>query len=478
MLAENKVISIITAFLLILSSQVLAGNLISDNNFSLDDDEDEYEEIIIDNREEDTGSPQGKEDNRSPFIIPVLQKFLYKSRFTFRHEFVSRIDRPDRIFINRSSLRFQWEDLLFSSYYLLFDGKLSYNFAYNYLDYPSDVERYYRFQKQIHEFYLQKDFGKASLKFGRQILVWGEADIAVVTDVINPRDLTEFIFIPIEDARIGLLMLTADYYSENSHWTLFINPDPKVNRFARPGHEYEYPFIYSQPGIVQVRNENRPAISLSNTEIGMRLAKTIEQSDISIMAAYIIDDNPVFRTEWINRQGELILQPEYRPYYMMGAAANLSRGNFLWKGEAAIKINRTFTNSARFTDDGLIKRSSFDTVVGLDYDASGAYAVTLEISNQHILNWTEDISGIRRDESILYLTWSKNLLNDILKPIYVYLYQIQDHEALHRFRIEYQITDQWSCIFETAYFNAWKEDSYLGYLQDQSRISFEIRYNF
>ena len=68
-------------------------------------------------------------------------------------------------------------------------------------------------------------------KAGKQIVVWGKADAAVVTDIMSPRDLTELVFTSLEDARLGQQMLILDHFSANSQWSVVFNPDVKVNRF-------------------------------------------------------------------------------------------------------------------------------------------------------------------------------------------------------------------------------------------------------
>ncbi len=484
-MSHNLIFSAIARLLVLIvvcisfSTSVIAQN--SQTLSSLDEEEeiDEIEEAsgLLDNEDDEELEIQLTEKGKQSHQQDWLSFLIAAGRLSYRHEWAYHTAEPERIVINRSSLRLQWEKLLLPGHFLLFDWKMAYNAAYDRLEYPREIEQRYRFQEQTREFYLQSSFENISYKLGKQIIVWGEADGAEVTDVISPRDLSEFLFIPLEDARIGQVMLTTEYYQGSEQWMLILNPDPKVNRFARPGHEYALPSMTDQPGIM-VKEENKPVGSLVNMEIGIRWKKTIEQSDLSLMAADLIADTPVYRFEHINDQGLPVLQPEYFRFQMLGAAANLTEGNFLWKGELAGKFRRVFQRSDFLKKNALIERNVIDTALGLEYDANGAYLIIIEISNQHLLNWTRKINSFRRDEGNLYASISKNFLHETLKPQYTLLHQIQDQETVHQFETVYEINDQWSSTFKGTYFDSHQKNSSLGFFQNRHRISIDIEAHF
>lgn len=420
-------------------------------------------------------------DSEISFIPRFRSLLLSGSRFTYRHELAYRTGSPERLVSNRSSLRLQWERLIDSNYFVYFDGKISYDAIYDRRDYRPSVERNYRYRKQLREFYLQAAFEKISFKIGEQIIVWGEADGSVIMDVISPRDLTEFIYTPVEDARRGQLMLKLDYFGDEGQWTLILNPDPGVNIYPFPGHEYALAFPANPPGIL-VLAEDRPDWSISDFEVGLRWKKVVQSSDISVMAATLIDDNPVLRLKGTDAAGSLLIQPEYRRFGVAGAAANFSSSNILWKAEAGFKFNKSFNRDISGTTtaagDGTLTRSTFDTALGLDYTASGAYFFSVEVANQHISGWKKDIQDARRNETIIYALWSKDFLNETLTLQYVYVHQVQDRDGFHRGQVSYDITDQLSCTFEASYFDAEETDSFFGLFHNQSRVYAEIKYYF
>ncbi|MBT4836724.1 MAG: hypothetical protein HON94_05200, partial [Methylococcales bacterium] len=223
-------------------------------------------------------------------------------RFTFAHEIGYHPDNTNKLPVNRSSLRLEWEHLITQQIFFRFDAKMAYDFAYDHHQYPVATTQNYRFQKKIREMYFQSTHQKISVKIGKQILVWGEADGAIVTDIISPRNLTEFIFQPIEDTRIGQIMLTIDYFSHNHHWTLLLNPDRKTNQFALPGHEYALFNPLQNNPLINLTKEQTPKTSLSDMEVGLRWKKTFSGHDVSFMLAEVTNNNPVLASQTIQNQ--------------------------------------------------------------------------------------------------------------------------------------------------------------------------------
>lgn len=59
-------------------------------------------------------------------------------------------------------------------------------------------------------------FDNFDLRIGKQQIIWGKADGVFITDVISPRDLSEFILPDFEEIRIGTNAVKFDYYLGNS----------------------------------------------------------------------------------------------------------------------------------------------------------------------------------------------------------------------------------------------------------------------
>ena len=303
-----------------------------------------------------------------------------------------------------------------------------------------------------------------------------------MTDIISPRDFTESVFTRIEDARLGQMILKADQYADSGQWTLLINPDPQVNIYAEPGHEYATPSMTDTLGSnhigIEILPDDKPSHSIQDTEVGGRWKKTFGKSDISLMAATSLNNSPVFESQGINPQGDIILLPIYPRYTMIGVAANRAKGNFLFKGELAYKSGRQFNHTNLLADNGLAERDVIDVAFGLDYDANGAWQATFEISDQNVLNWNSDLYLVRRNETGLYFNWSEDFLNQTLNTQYTWFFQIQDADSMHRFESEYDINDHWVFKFGLTLFDIRNQNSQLGIFKDRHRIAAQVEVSF
>lgn len=436
----------------------------------LDADEDEFVE-------EDAAGREGDKTPEESALSSLLASFEKEGRFTLGYEIACHTDDSDRISVNRASLRYRWEHFFPSGYFVRFDGKAAYNAVYDYLDFPDRTREQYRFFTRVMDFYLQGGQGSLSYKLGQQIVVWGEADGAVVTDVISPRDFTDSVFIPIEDSRLGQIILKADHHGDSGQWTLLLGPNPKVNIYPEPGHDYAMPSPVDRPGI-EVRQKDKPSFSLEDAEVGARWKKTYGKSDVSFMAASVLDNNPVYRFDGVNSKGELTLTPIYPRWAMVGSAANRASGNYLFKGELAYKIDRSFNRKDLTKGDGLVEKDVLDAALGVEYDANGSWLAVLEISNQMILNHDGEIAGVHRNETALYFSWSKDFLNQTLTPEYTCFHQFRDHDSIHRFQIEYDIDDYWTFEFDLTLFDIRSRTSPLSIFKNSHRVAARLEVSF
>lgn len=409
---------------------------------------------------------------------------LAPAYFTLRYELAYGIKDPGKLVINRPSLRMQWEQSK-GNYFVRFDGKTDKDFVYNSTDYSDEVKDRYNHQSEIREFYIQASKGAFSAKLGRQLVVWGKADGGIVTDVMSPRDLTELVFTSVEDARIGQDMFVADAYYQNRdtqaqhRWSLIVTPYIKVNDIALPGHPYgtDVPPTDSFPPSAPpapVMADERPESSWTRPEIGARWGITIGKLDWSMMAADVHDNNPIFTLE-SNAQSEDTLYAKYPRYQMVGFGFNWGHRSFVWKGEVAFKHNKQFNLTNQLNTE---EYQVLDIAFGFDFNANGLYTLSLELSNQHIMDWDRQLLNTRRDETVAYLIWNKPWRNETLTTQYTASAQLQDGESFHRFEVQYDINDQWSAELQLDYFDSRLPDSLFGQMKDKHRLSVQIDFNF
>ena len=461
----------------LMNASELNNNNETENNYILDNDEPEFSDDDLDENEEefevgadlDVKAPSFTPKqalSHKTFLSPIIDNWAQAAHFTLSHQAAYGLRDPEQLIINRSSLRFQWEQLLADRFFFRFDGKTAYDFVYDRPDYNDNVRQRYRTVSGIREAYVQGNFGDLSIKVGKQLVVWGKADSAVVTDVMSPRDLTELVFTEVEDSRLGQQMITFDYYRGASRWSLVLNPDVKVNLLADPGH----PYSTLASTLIDAVPEVEPNEDSNNMEVGLRWGTTIEQWDFALMTAEVFTDNPVF-----DYTPPVTVEAIYPRYQMFGAGFNFGSGKFVWKGELAFKKNRLFNRTDSLA---LTKYRVWDSAFGFDFDDNGAYNLSMEVTNQHILHWDDGISGQRRNESNLYTIISKNFWDETLTLKYTNSYQLQDDEHFHRFEYIQDVNNHVTLSLQADAFNSHKDTTLLGQLEGKHRLSARVDFDF
>jgi hypothetical protein len=99
------------------------------------------------------------------------------------------------------------------------DLKLSYNksnaslFANPYFYQNSDNEN----QFDIRELYMEFTTNNIDLRIGKQQIIWGQADGVFITDIVSPKNLSEFLLRDFDEIRIGVTAIKANIYTANDY---------------------------------------------------------------------------------------------------------------------------------------------------------------------------------------------------------------------------------------------------------------------
>jgi hypothetical protein len=222
---------------------------------------------------------------------------------------------------------------------------------------------------------------------------------------------------------------------------------------------------------VAIPQSHGPNFSWSDMEVGLRWNQSWGKTDVSLMAADVNEDFANYSFD----PAAVAVIAEYPRYQMLGGGINWGHNGFVWKGEMGFKKNRHFT-LADLTSGR--EQEVWDTAIGFDYEANGAYSFSLELTNQHMLDWDSSLLLVRRDETILYGVWRKTWLNQILTTQYTAMLQLQDREAFHRWEFIYDLSDQWNLELQLDYFITKETMTLLSQLEDKNRIALEVTFDF
>ena len=324
-------------------------------------------------------------------------------RFTLGHEASFRTQEERGIVNNRSWFRLEYSSLVHDDFFVQLDSKLN---SYWRSDHRAKAEgKSVVLETSTPEAFVQYSGagGSTSVKAGVQRLIWGESEAGAVTDEVSPRNLSELFFIPLEEARIGQFMVNVEHFSPAGNWNLFYVPAPKFNKYPKPGTAY---FADPFDGRANVRD----AFSKHRHETGLRWKRTFSRSDVSLMAASLIDNDHVYRLDNVDPGGRLDVSRTTQRFTLLGTTFNYATGRLLAKGEVGWKHRKAFNDAAL----QVLKKDVIDASLGLTYSLGQSNTVGVEVVNSHLRDWSDRIVGVPRNTTSLVLNANLFFLNDQL----------------------------------------------------------------
>ena len=383
-------------------------------------------------------------------------------RFGLAYQAGLDLNKLDSVTSNRFDSRLQWEKLLQKKFYITADGKFIVRFNG---DQNLDNSETYSTEFRVKDFNVQTQVSQLGIKAGYQTIIWGEMDSAPINDVMSPWDYSEFAFTTPEDARIGQGSVVIDLFSSQTNLSLVFTPYPLANRF--PGGEASALLAIILGSDNYTVNDNYPRLG-KDYELGARLKHTIGSFDIAIYAAQIRSDFPRFELLSLENSGTPNFDLSYPQYESIGFSGNYSKGSFLWKYENAFK------NNVYFPSQTAVFRDTMENAIGTDYNANGAYNLSLELYNQTILKGAGQLTGYKSNNSQLMMRWSKNYLHDTLSAIYYFSYQLQYEDMTQSLALQYAINDYWRIDLNATLFDVKNNDSPNAFIDDWDQVSFRI----
>lgn len=382
--------------------------------------------------------------------------WLEPIRVSLKHESSYKFEAPRSLVNNRSSVRLEYSKLWSQKFFVQLDTKLNLHWGGDHVADARDESVYV--DSVTREAYVQGSFGETSLRLGFQILVWGISEGGAITDEISPRNGSEFFFVSLEESRIGQPMLTVEQFSRAGEWSFFFVPSPAYNRYPERGTEYYLPDVYDTVSKPKTRWDD------SDFEYGMRWKRTFGKSDVSLMAASLIDNDYVIRKQRFD---------------MLGLTANIAQGNLLYRAEIGYKRPKVFLSQA--SQDGpvsILERDQLDSSLGFDYTPGGrTLTFGAEYVRSTLLHWNPTILGREKHSDAFVATVSNNFLNDDLSLTLLSIYN-QPYSVQHKFLSSYKINDNTSLYVELFYPDERDERSGTYEYRDEKQAVIKFQYQF
>jgi hypothetical protein len=352
--------------------------------------------------------------------------------------------------------------------------------------YSDDEKEKFENYLDLKELWVSMKEENFDIYFGRQIVPWGETDGLPITDLITPRDLSQFFYKNLEDMRLGMTMTRFNYYWGENTLSLITVHEFRPTRLGPEGSEFDWrPALmegFSQlPYNVKIGSHIKPSTD-TEPDLGVRLMMPGSGYDISLMAASLFDDDFVFKPvdKTFDTDDNLTgatFDLEHNRFNMVGFTANKLVDKFVLKTEMAYYQGKSFNVSSEKEVFPVEERDLANVAVGFDYTHSDQLTVTLNHQYQKILDFDNSILG-QEEVNLTFANFAFSFINDSFTPSYTVFYAWEDEDFVHKVKVEYEITSGLNISAGVDIIASSDGESRTGQLEDTSRAWTELKYSF
>jgi hypothetical protein len=317
--------------------------------------------------------------------------------------------------------------------------------------------------------------GPLDVQLGRQIITWGVGDLFFINDVF-PKDWDSFFSgRPAEYLKLGVDAVRTRYTSDmmNGEFVAipFFTPDtlPSSQRF-----------IFFDPfADVPNQDERSPAVSLSNTELALRLYRQLWDFDVSLYAYKGFWRNPSASVD--DPVSPVTVTGFFPPLSVYGASAQRT----LLAGVLSLESGYYDSREDRSGDDPAIPNSQWrllagyqrelweDFVAGVQGYAElmanyGAYRQALPAGTprQDEFRW---VGSLRLTQLLDYQTWRLSVFA---------AYSPTDADYFLQPEVSYKVTDQLSVTLGANICGGQSDTTFFGQFESDDNAYFRVRFDF
>ncbi len=330
----------------------------------------------------------------------------------------------------------------------------------------------------LREAYMDLYFDKMDIRIGKQQIIWGKADGVFITDIVSPKDMSEFLLPDFDEIRLGITSLKADYYIGDNTlefvWVPVFTPTKLPDQSSIWYHQPKFPI---QPTIDRSKEEVDK--TFDNSEVFAKFSAMTSAIDFELMGAYMWDDDPTMHLNAtyeheVYQITELTVIPKHHRLSLAGGSFSTTIGAFVFRGEGAYYFDKYFSTDNMMHNEGLAKKDYIHYLFGVD---TSLYDIKLssQFIQRAILDYDDTIKDDEFDNTITFLA-SKTFFRETLKFEFFTYYGLNDNDALLRPKVSYDFADGFNIMFGSNIFVG--DEGKFGQYDDNDMIYTKIKYSF
>ncbi|MBC8186151.1 hypothetical protein H8E88_34140 [candidate division KSB1 bacterium] len=323
----------------------------------------------------------------------------------------------------------------------------------------------------LREAYMDIYFNAVDLRIGKQQIIWGKADGVFITDIVSPKDLSEFLLRDFDEIRMGVTSLKANYYLGDNTFEFvwapnFVStqmPDESSIWFPQLDFPTAPVFDYSQKEV---------GAKLENSEVFAKFSAITSAMDFEIMGGYAWDDDPTMHIAK-NSTG-LTVTPRHHRLGLAGGSFSSTLGGFVLRGEGAYYNGKYFNSEDPKLTDGTVKKNYIHYLVGLDYTLWDI-RLSSQFIQQAILDYEKPIKNDEYENTMTVLA-SKDFLRETLRlELFSYI-GLNNSDALIRPKVIYDLADGFELLLGANIFVG--DAGRFGQYDGNDMVYAKVKYSF
>ncbi len=334
----------------------------------------------------------------------------------------------------------------------------------------------------LREAYLDMYFPSVDIRIGKQQIIWGKADGVFITDIVSPKDLTEFILPDFDEIRIGITSVKADYYIGNNTFEMVWIPTFTPDKFPPPGSLWR-PAMPAFPAPARIDSSRMKVENkLENSELFAKFSALTGVIDFEIMGGYAWDDDPTMHVvkhvtpidSMHFRLDSLTIYPEYHRLTIGGGSFSTTIGPFVLRGEGAYYTGKYFNTRDPKAPESVVKKDYLHYLIGLDYTLWN-WHLSGQFIQQVILDYNDYIEDDQYSNMATFLA-SKDFWNETLHLSFFMYYDFNNDASLLRPKVSYDFADGFEILLGANIFTG--TQGIFGQFNDNDMIYYQVKYSF
>jgi hypothetical protein len=342
--------------------------------------------------------------------------------------------------------------------------------------YPPNVEDDQQSKLELRDAYMDYSQGPFDFRLGKQQIVWGETVGLFIADVVNGRDLREYILPDFNLIRRPQWSADVAFSHEMISMELFTSI-PEFNLLGVQGSEFEFPTPLPSGVPVVVSEPSEPRVELRNLETGGRLSYLTHGWDLGVFGLYGWEKSPVLFKKPIP-----VWPPTYEQEYMrqsrFGSTFSKEVHDVIFKGEAVVSPRSYFTSTNTSDKDRVTRNTVINSVLSMDYTLFGELESNFQWLHRIIPDADEHLVN-EKDLKQYFSVWIRfDMWNGKIEPEILWIRGLTEWDVLWRPKVGYRMTDSLLLDVGADIFEGHPNTGLFGIFEDRDRAFVELSYSF